>query len=32
MKVFKLLLASINFVHQLQHLLFGLGFNSEMDV
>lgn len=25
-------LASINFVHQLQHLLFGLGINSEMDV
>lgn len=24
-------LASINFVHQLQHLLFGLGINSEMD-
>ena len=25
-------LASINFVHQLQHLLFGLGLNSEMEV
>lgn len=25
-------LASINFVHQLQHLLFGLGLNSEMYV
>lgn len=25
-------LASVNFVHQLQHLLFGLGLNSEMDV
>lgn len=25
-------LASINFVHQLQHLLFGLGINSEMEV
>lgn len=24
-------LASINFVHQLQHLLFGLGLNSEME-
>ena len=24
--------ASINFVHQLQHLLFGLGLNSEMKV
>lgn len=25
-------LASVNFVHQLQHLLFGLGLNSEMEV
>ena len=25
-------LASINFVHQLQHLLFGLNINSEMEV
>lgn len=25
-------LASINFVHQLQHLLFGLGINHEMEV
>lgn len=25
-------LASINFVHQLQHLLFGLGINSEIEV
>lgn len=25
-------LASINFVHQLQHILFGLRLNSEMDV
>lgn len=25
-------LASINFVHQLQHLFFGLGLNSEMEV
>ncbi len=25
-------LNSINFVHQLQHLLFGLGLNSEMEV
>lgn len=25
-------LASISFVHQLQHLLFGLGLNSEMEV
>lgn len=25
-------LASINFVHQLQHLLFGLNLNSEMEV
>nr|UVN02900.1 MAG: hypothetical protein [Bacteriophage sp.]DAT63584.1 MAG TPA: hypothetical protein [Caudoviricetes sp.] len=25
-------LASINFVHQLQHILFGLGLNSEMEV
>lgn len=25
-------LTSINFVHQLQHLLFGLGLNSEMEV
>lgn len=25
-------LASINFVHQLQHLLFGIGLNSEMEV
>lgn len=25
-------LASINFVHELQHLLFGLGLNSEMEV
>lgn len=25
-------IASINFVHQLQHLLFGLGLNSEMEV
>lgn len=25
-------LASINFVHQLQHLLFGLGINREMEV
>ena len=24
--------ASINFVHELQHLLFGLGLNSEMEV
>lgn len=25
-------IASISFVHQLQHLLFGLGLNSEMEV
>lgn len=25
-------LASVNFVHQLQHLLFGLNINSEMEV
>lgn len=25
-------LASINFVHQLQHLLFGIGLSSEMEV
>lgn len=25
-------LASVSFVHQLQHLLFGLGLNSEMEV
>lgn len=25
-------LASVSFVHELQHLLFGLGLNSEMDV
>lgn len=25
-------IASISFVHQLQHLLFGLGINSEMEV
>lgn len=25
-------IASISFVHQLQHLLFGLGFNSEIEV
>lgn len=25
-------LASINFVHQLQHILFGLGINHEMEV
>ena len=25
-------IASISFVHQLQHLFFGLGLNSEMDV
>ena len=27
-----LFLCKVEFVHQLQHLLFGLGFNSEMEV